>query len=90
MASATRAVVVRNTYRQPHPELLALTVEDVAADTFAHGHAQVDIQSDARDAHAGIVLVLGDEVCVVMVVVMAVVRVARVAARLRLRRAHGG
>jgi hypothetical protein len=67
--------------------VLALAVEDVAADTLADGHAQVDVQADARDAHTGIVLVLGHKVCVV---VMVVVRVAAVAARLGLRRAHGG
>lgn len=65
-------------------------MKDVAADALAHGHAQVDVQANAGDAHTGIVLVLGDEVCVVVMVVP-VVRVAGVGARLRLRlgRAHG-
>jgi hypothetical protein len=68
--------------------VLALAVEDVAADALADGHAQVDVQADARDAHAGVVLVLGHQICVVVMVV--VVRVAAVAARLGPGRAHGG
>jgi hypothetical protein len=53
-----------------------LAVEDVAAKPLSHGHAQVDIQPDAGDAHAGIVLVLRQQEGVV--VVMVVVAVAGV------------
>jgi hypothetical protein len=68
---------------------LTLAVEDVAADTLAHGHAQVDIESNSGDAHTSILLVLRGEVRIVVMVVVPV-RVARVGARLRLRGAHGG
>jgi hypothetical protein len=64
-------------------------VEDVAADALAHGHAQVDIEANSGDAHAGILLVLGHEVTIVVVMVVAV-EMARVGARLRLGGAHDG
>lgn len=59
-------------------------MKDVAASAFGYGHAQVHIETDAGDAHAGIVLVLGDQVCIVAMVV--VVRMAGVGAGV----AHGG
>lgn len=66
-------------------------MEDVATDTLAHGHAQIDIEANSGDAHAGILFVLRSEIRVVVVVVVAM-GVASVGARLRLRRrdAHGG
>jgi len=68
--------------------ILTLTVEHIAAKALAHGHAQVHIQADPCDAHAGVILVLGEEEGVVVVVV---VRVAGVTARLRVGVAgHGG
>lgn len=60
-----------------------LAIEDVAAKALAHGHAQVDVETNAGDAHAGIILVLGQQEGVV-VVVMVCVRVAGVASCLRL------
>lgn len=69
--------------------VLALAMKDVASNALADGHAQIDVQADARNAHTGIVLVLGHKICVIM---MVVVRVAAVTARLRLGRAgraHG-
>lgn len=80
--------IVRRRKSRLRTAVLALAVEDVASYAFADGHAQVDVQADARDAHAGIVLVLGHKIRVVVMVV--VVRVAAVAARLGLGRAHGG
>lgn len=59
---------------------LALAVEDVAPDALGDGHAHVDIEPDARDPHAGVFLVLGEEERVVVRVV--VVPVAAVAASL--------
>lgn len=63
-------------------------MKDVTTYALAHGHAQVDIEADARDADTGIFFVLGNKICVVVMVV--VVRVAGVAARLGLVHAHGG
>jgi hypothetical protein len=65
-----------------------LAVEDVAAKPLAHGHAQIDIQADARDADASIVLVLGEQEGVVVMVV--VVRVAGVPTDLLRLGRHGG
>jgi hypothetical protein len=62
-----------------------LAVESVAANALADGHAQVDVEADAGDAHAGIVLVLGDEERVVVGMGVAV-RVAGMAACVRV---HG-
>ena len=56
--------------------LPTLTVEDVAANPLSHRHAQIDIQTNAGNAHASIVLVLREQKGVVVVVVM--VPVARV------------
>jgi len=67
-------------------ECLTLTIEHVAAKALAHGHAQIDIEANTGDADAGVILVLGEEEGVVVVMV---VRVARVGASLRLGR-HGG
>lgn len=90
MASATRAVLSQHVFLSLLlPTMLTLAVEDVAAHALADGHAQVDVQANAGDAHAGVVLVLGQEKGVVMVVVV-VVRVAGMAACLRLYgRGHG-
>lgn len=57
-----------------HCVVLTLAVEDITAYPLTHGHAQIDIQANAGDADAGIVLVLGQQECVVVVVM---VRVAR-------------
>lgn len=67
---------------------LALAVEDVASGALADGHAEIDVQADAGDAHAGILLVGGEQVRIVVGVV--VVRVARMAAGLRLLLRLGG
>ena len=66
---------------------LTLAVEDVAADALANGHAQVDIQANSGNAHASVILVLGQQECVI--VMMVVVRVAGMAPRLCTGR-HGG
>ena len=68
---------------------LALAVEDIAPGAFADGHAEIDVEANLCDAHARILLVLGEQIGVVMGVV--VVRMARMAAglRLRLRGGHG-
>jgi hypothetical protein len=69
---------------------LALAVEDIAPCAFANGHAEIDIEANLCNAHACILLVLGEQVGVVVSVV--VVRMACMAAglRLRLRGGHGG
>lgn len=69
---------------------LALAVEDIAPGAFADGHAEIDVEANLCDAHARVLLVLGEQVGVVMGVV--VMRVARMAAGLRLRLGggHGG
>jgi hypothetical protein len=36
-----------------------LTVEDVASKALANGHAQVDVEADFSDAHAGVIFVFG-------------------------------
>jgi hypothetical protein len=38
---------------------LTLTIEDVASKALANGHAQVDVEADFGDAHAGVIFVLG-------------------------------
>jgi hypothetical protein len=77
MASAVSAVVGQNCGRFSVPPIYpTLTVEDVAANSLSHRHAQIDIQANAGDAHASVVLVLGEQEGVVVVVVM--VPVARV------------
>lgn len=50
---------------------LTLAVEDVASKALADSHAQVDVEANLGDAHAGVILVLGQQerVVVVMVVV---------------------
>lgn len=71
-----------------YADVLTLTVEDVTAEPLAHGHAQVDVQANAGDAYAGIVLVLGQQEGVVVMVVM--VRVASMSTALRLGRHSSG
>ena len=76
MASAVSAVLCQSLvlcllFRS---DVLTLTIEDITSYPLAHGHAQVDIEANAGDAYAGIVFVLGQQECVVVVVVM--VRVA--------------
>lgn len=58
--------------------LLTLAIEDVSTKALADGHAQVDIEADSGNAHASVILVLGQQkgVVVVMVVVVMQVRVA--------------
>jgi len=63
-----------------------LTIEDVATKALTNGHAQVDIQANSSNAHAGIILILGEQESVVMVMM---VRVAGMAPRLGAAR-HGG
>jgi len=53
-----------------------LTIEDVSAKALADGHAQVDIEANSGNAHAGIILVLGQQKRVVMVMVVMQVRMA--------------
>lgn len=50
---------------------LTLAVEDVASKALADSHAQVDVEANLGDAHASVILVLGQQerVVVVMVVV---------------------
>lgn len=69
---------------------LALAVEDIAPCAFANGHTEIDVEANLCDAHARILLVLREQVGIVVGVV--VVRMARMAAglRLRLRGGHGG
>lgn len=56
-----------------------LGMEDVTPDELPDCHCQVDEQTDSCDPHAGVILVLGDQVDIIMVVVMMVtVAVARV------------
>jgi hypothetical protein len=50
--------------------VLTLTIEHVAAKALAHGHAQVHVEPDARDADAGVALVPRQQERVVMVVVV--------------------
>jgi hypothetical protein len=66
---------------------LTLTVEDVSSEALADGHAQVDVEANLGDAHAGVILVLGQEESVI--VVMVVVGVAGMVPLLR-RARHGG
>lgn len=47
-----------------------LRVENIAPKELANGHGQVDEQADARDAHAGVIFVLGGQVDVVVVMVV--------------------
>ena len=54
-------------------------VEDVAADSFRNGHAEVDKKSDSRDADSGIVLVGACQECGVVMMVVSMVRMAEVA-----------
>lgn len=62
---------------------LRLRIEDNASCPFCNGHAQVHIQPDTCDLHAGIALVGAGQVgVVVMMVVTTAVRVAAVTARL--------
>jgi len=69
--------------------VLALAVEDVASKAFRQGHAQVNKEADAREAHARFFLVGRGQVVIVVRVV--VVAVAGVASLLRLgRRCHDG
>jgi hypothetical protein len=81
---ATRGQYLGNLRRASE---LALAIEDIAPCAFADGHAEVDIESNLCDAHARILLVFGEQVGVV--VSMVVVRVARMAAGLRLRLGGG-
>ena len=71
--------------------VLTLAVEDISAKALADGHAQVDIEADSGDAHAGVMLIFGQQERVVMVVMVVVVevRVASVSSRMGLCR-HGG
>lgn len=57
----------------------ALRVESVASGALGDGHAQVGVQADAGDAHAGIRLVFGGQVDIVMVVVVVMTQDVRVA-----------
>lgn len=58
-------------------------VEHVATYTLGHGHAQVGKEADSCDAHAGVILVLGSEVDVIVVMVVPVaVAMAAVASSL--------
>lgn len=69
---------------------LALAVEDVSAESLAYCHSQVHIQTNPSDPHAGILLVGGQQVGVVVCVVV-VMRMACMAASLGVRTArHGG
>jgi hypothetical protein len=63
---------------------LTLAIEDVSSKPLANSHAQVDIQANPGDAHAGVILVLGKQESVVVVVM-----VAAMVACLRMAR-HGG
>ena len=47
-----------------------LRVEHVTSDALGEGHAQVGVEANSSDAHAGIILVLRGEIDIVMVVVM--------------------
>jgi hypothetical protein len=49
---------------------LTLAIEDVSSKPLAHGHAQVDIEADSGDAHARVILVLGEQEGVVVVMVV--------------------
>jgi hypothetical protein len=68
---------------------LTLAVESVAANALAHGHAQVDVEANTGDAHAGIIFVLGYEERVVVGMGVAV-RVAGMAACVRVHGSGGG
>lgn len=60
-------------------QCLRFRVEDISTRTLCNGHAEIDIQANPGNAHAGIVLILARQVRVVaMVVVMSGVRMARV------------
>jgi hypothetical protein len=57
-------------------------VEDVTADSFRNGHAKIDKKTDSRDADSSIVFIgTRQEGCVVMMVV-AMVRVAEMTSSL--------
>ena len=66
---------------------LTLAVEDVASKALADSHAQVDVEANLGDAHAGVILVLGQQERVV--VVMVVVGMASMLPFLRVA-CHGG
>jgi hypothetical protein len=57
-------------YAQSDIQNLTLAIEDVSSKPLAHGHAQVDIQADSGDAHAGVILVLGQQEGVVVVMMV--------------------
>lgn len=52
------------------PSHLTLTIEDVASEALADSHAQVDVEANLGNAHAGVILVLGQEEGVVVVMVV--------------------
>ena len=51
---------------------LTLAVEDVASKALADSHAQVDVEANLGDAHASVILVLGQQERVVVVMVVVV------------------
>jgi hypothetical protein len=67
-----------------HVQMLTLAIEDVSSKPLTNSHAQVDIEANPGDAHAGVILVLGEQEGVVVVMV-----VAGMVACLRMAR-HGG
>ena len=52
------------------PDHLTLTIEDVASEALADSHAQVDVEANLGDAHAGVILVLGQEKGVIVMVMV--------------------
>jgi hypothetical protein len=67
-------------------DMRTLAVKDVASDSFANRHAQIDEKANARNAYSGIALVGGGEIGIVMMVVVAAM--AGMLASLR-NRSHG-
>jgi hypothetical protein len=45
-------------------------VEDVSTHALAQCHAQVDVQTQSRNAHASVLLILRDQVGIVVVMVV--------------------
>ena len=64
-------------------------MKDIAPDAFADCHAQIHIQSYPGDAHAGVMLVRRSEIRVIMMMVVAVMRMSRMASRLDFGCRHG-
>lgn len=64
-------------------------MEDIASYAFTDCHAQIHIEAYSSDAHTGIMLTRRSEIRGIMVVVVAMMRVTRMASGLNFGRRHG-